>query len=112
MWTLVVSHRRAGSKKIVSPNTEEEYTISTVGSWVPTVDVPALLEQEAHVCCGPNNTLTWVRIFTRGNPTADQMKNKPERMPKLKSSFGLAAPEEYHRRRRKEIEPWQAPITQ
>jgi len=98
MWTWLVSDRRVGSIKIVSPNTQESYEITQWGSWVPTVDVEKLLQLERDVCCTQGGGLVRVRILACGNPTTDQMKIHPKRTPRAKSKPGLPRT---RRRRRK-----------
>lgn len=79
-WKFMVSDRRFGTKRIVSPNCDEVYMISTRGSWVPDCDVEYLLG------------VTWrcpasgipVKPFSIGNPTREKMKQMPEREPQQK----------------------------
>lgn len=81
MWTFVVSDRRAGSPKFRSWHTDEVYQVSSTGSWVPTADLEELLRFEKSVCCGSHGESMVIRPISRGNPTADQVEEKPKREP-------------------------------
>ena len=85
MWRFLVADHRAGSKTIVSPNTGEVYEITRQGTWVPEVDVKYLLELERAVCCGEDGGFIYIKIFSLGNPTQEQMATHPKRMPLPKS---------------------------
>ena len=84
-WTYLVADKRAGSVRVISPNTEEHYEITQWGTWVPTEDVKQLLVQERDVCCDEGHLIRIV-VFARGNPTEDQMKDRPIRPPRYKQS--------------------------
>jgi hypothetical protein len=94
MWTFMVADRRAGVIPIVSPNTDEAYSVGPHGDWVPTVDVEALLRLTRMVCCkGSSGVLISIKPLAEGRPTADQMTKKPARAPKLKARLETEEPE-------------------
>ena len=73
-WTLVQSSRRYGEWSYESPTDGETYFISVKpAEWVPTADIPKLMERREIGCCGdvPIIVIEIVR------PTVDQLEVKP-----------------------------------
>lgn len=80
-WVFVISDRRAGTIPIRSWHSDEVYAVSPAGSWVPRADLETLLRYEKQVCCGQDGGSMIIKPITAGRPTADQLKDKPGRVP-------------------------------
>lgn len=82
LWKFLVSDKRIGSVKIVSPSTHESYEITPWGTWVPTIDFNQIKDYERQICCDRGNGLVWIKAFAEGNPTVD--RPMPTRLPDFK----------------------------
>jgi hypothetical protein len=76
-WSFVTCLARLGSLAVHGVVTGQPYEILSTGTWVHAEDLDGLLGFEAPCFCSRQGEKVLVRPFGRGNPTIDQLRNKP-----------------------------------